>query len=490
MQQEPADPQKSSAKGTILDPFTWYETTDFNVTYTNDTVGGLSVMGLNTDYDDSKSPNDGVAALNIDFGYGTNPIRGVNLGGWLVLEPWITPSFFSSYSSAEDIVDEWTLSQKLGADGAKTALEKHYATFITEQDFIDIAKAGLDHVRIPYGYWAVTTYSGDPYVPQVSWRYLLRGIEWARKHGLRVNLDLHGLPGSQNGWNHSGRLGLIGWLNGTDGQLNADRSIEIHDQLSQFFSQARYKNVVTLYGLVNEPKMISLPLAPVLNWTTVVTDLVQKNGVTATIVVGDGFLGLQKWQGQLTGLQNMVLDAHEYVIFNTDQIGFTHSKKINYVCGGWGSQFEQSMVVSTGFGPTLCGEWSQADTDCTQYINNVGVGSRWEGSLKGQGIETSSEVLEPACPNTTGSCTCDPANADPSKYSSQYKQWLMMFAEAQMITFEKGWGWFYWTWDTEAATQWSYKKGMAAGILPTDAGSRDFNCTDTQADITGLPEYY
>jgi len=32
-------------------------------------------------------------------------------------------------------------------------------------------------------------------------------ISWARKYGIRINLDLHALPGSQNGWNHSGRVG-------------------------------------------------------------------------------------------------------------------------------------------------------------------------------------------------------------------------------------------------------------------------------------------
>lgn len=34
-------------------------------------------------------------------------------------------------------------------------------------------------------------------------------LEWARKYGLRVELDLHTVPGSQNGLNHSGRLGSI-----------------------------------------------------------------------------------------------------------------------------------------------------------------------------------------------------------------------------------------------------------------------------------------
>lgn len=34
---------------------------------------------------------------SLGFAYGTEPIRGVSLGGWLVLEPWITPSLFEQF---------------------------------------------------------------------------------------------------------------------------------------------------------------------------------------------------------------------------------------------------------------------------------------------------------------------------------------------------------------------------------------------------------
>lgn len=31
---------------------------------------------------------------DLRFSFGNDKVRGVNLGGWLVLEPWITPSIF------------------------------------------------------------------------------------------------------------------------------------------------------------------------------------------------------------------------------------------------------------------------------------------------------------------------------------------------------------------------------------------------------------
>ena len=338
----------TAAKNTYLDPFTWYDTTDFNVTYTNTTVGGIPIMGLNSSFDDSTQANKNVPALNKKWEYGTMPIRGVNLGGWLSIEPFITPSFFNTYKPSQGIIDEYTLTKELGPQKAAKLLEKHYAMFITEEDFQQIQAAGFDHVRIPYSYWAITTYPGDPYVAKISWRYLLRGIEYCRKYGLRVNLDLHALPGSQNGWNHSGRQGAIGWLNGTDGSLNAQRSLDLHTQLSTFFAQPRYKNVIAIYGLVNEPKMIALPTASVIDWESKATAIVRQSGMQQYVAIGDGFLGLSKWQGQLLGVHNLILDVHQYTIFNKNQIDFTHQKKVQYACQGWTDQMRSSVNVATG----------------------------------------------------------------------------------------------------------------------------------------------
>ena len=338
----------TAAKNTILDPFTWYDTTSFNVTYTNDTVGGLSIMGLNSTWNDTTQANQFVPALNKAWAYGTMPIRGVNLGGWLSIEPFITPSLFNTYKTDQNIVDEYSLTTVLGPTKAAQVLEKHYSQFITEHDFASIQAAGFDHVRIPYSYWAVTTYPGDPYVSKISWRYLLRGIEYARQYGLRVNLDLHALPGSQNGWNHSGRQGPIGWLNGTDGALNAQRSLDLHTQLSTFFAQPRYQNVVTIYGLVNEPKMTALSQSAVVGWTASAAQIVRKSGMNQTIAFGDGFLGLSKWQGQLQGITGMVLDAHEYTIFDPNLIVMNHTAKVQYACTGWTGQMKLSEDTTTG----------------------------------------------------------------------------------------------------------------------------------------------
>ena len=106
--------------------------------------------------------------------------------------------------------------------------------------------------------------------------------------------------------------------------------------------------------------------------------------------------------------------------------------------------------------------------------------------------DPSSRVLTPTCPAKNDQCSCDGANASPSSYSQQYKTWLLYNAIAQMQSFEQGWGWFYWTWKTESATQWSWQLGMQAGILPDKVWNRSWNCSSGVPDLAGqgLPENY
>ena len=48
-----------------------------------------------------------------------NQIRGVNLGGWMVLEPWITPSLFYQFLGGDETdtaMDHYSFCEKLGPE--------------------------------------------------------------------------------------------------------------------------------------------------------------------------------------------------------------------------------------------------------------------------------------------------------------------------------------------------------------------------------------
>lgn len=140
-----------------------------------------------------------IGKRDLPFAYGAAKVRGVNLGGWLVLEPWINPSLFQQFvGQASPAVDEYTFTQNLGYANAQAQLEAHWSTWYSEQDFANFASWGINHIRIPIGYWAFDIQPGEPWVSGAE-QYLQSALIWATNHGLQVWIDLHGAPGSQNG---------------------------------------------------------------------------------------------------------------------------------------------------------------------------------------------------------------------------------------------------------------------------------------------------
>lgn len=111
----------------------------------------------------------------------------------------------------------------------------------------------LGSCRIPVGYWSVPVTSGDtsystspdPYIPG-AWPYLLRGLSWARKHGVHVIIDLHGAPGSQNGYDNSGqRTGSPRWALDQD---NVGRTVDVVKFIAQ-----NVGGLIDVLELLNEP---------------------------------------------------------------------------------------------------------------------------------------------------------------------------------------------------------------------------------------------
>ena len=134
-------------------------------------------------------------------------LRGVNLGGWLVLEKWMTPSLFEGLEAT----DETTWCVELG-EQAESTLKNHWDRFITRDDFAWLASRGINAVRIPLGHWIFgpdypyhRTYGANPYPFVVGGIAVLdRAFDWAEELGLHIVLDQHSAPGCQNGFDNGG----------------------------------------------------------------------------------------------------------------------------------------------------------------------------------------------------------------------------------------------------------------------------------------------
>jgi aryl-phospho-beta-D-glucosidase BglC (GH1 family) len=88
---------------------------------------------------------------------------GVNLGGWI-----------SQYPAYD---------------------HQHFKTFISADDIKRIADWGMDHVRLPVDYPVLEQDDHPGVYLQSGFDYIESCLEWCRKNGLRVILDLHKAPG-------------------------------------------------------------------------------------------------------------------------------------------------------------------------------------------------------------------------------------------------------------------------------------------------------
>ncbi|KAF9557434.1 glycoside hydrolase family 5 protein [Agrocybe pediades] len=395
------------------------------------------------------------------FNYGTDKIRGVNLGGWLVLEPWITPSLFESTGN-DNIIDEFTLGQFMDKGAAQELLTNHWETWITEDDFAQIQAAGLNHVRIPIGYWSIPLTSSDtsestsvaPYIPG-AWTYLLRALDWAEIHNIHVIVDLHGAPGSQNGYDNSGqRTNNPVWGDTPD---NITRTV---DTLAFMVREAGDK--IDVLELLNEAagfKGGNWPGAIRQFWLDGYAAVRNATGSDMKVMIGDAFLGVDSWTNFLTSPQaeGVLMDFHEYQIFSDLELNRSFDQHIDFACTytqSLGSFAESNLW-------TVVGEWSNALTDCAKWLNGRGVGARWDGTW----FPGPSSVVHGNCSQFTGNYTT---------WSPDYIGFLRKYWEVQVEVGESVQGWVFWTWKAENADEWSYQRGLQGGWIPQDPTNRKF----------------
>ena len=145
-------------------------------------------------------------------------LTGTNIGGWLVLEPWITPSFFYRFldkGQNETAMDCWTVCETLGPEEGNKLMRAHWTSWYSEQDIANLAKRGVEMVRLPIGDWTL-----DPYGPYIG---CMDGaadmVQWmldtCAKYNIGVLMDVHAVRDSQNGFDNSGRTRNVEWLNDT-----------------------------------------------------------------------------------------------------------------------------------------------------------------------------------------------------------------------------------------------------------------------------------
>lgn len=298
-------------------------------------------------------------------------IRGVNLGNWLVLEKWMNPGLFAG----TDAEDEYHLARALPAEQYAERMHIHRAEYITERDFALLAELGVNAVRIPVPFFLF----GDrpPYIGCVE--QLDAVFDWAEKWGLRILIDLHTVPGSQNGFDNGGICGVCRWAAMPQ---EVDFVLNLLERIAK-----RYGQRPALWGIqpLNEPITTALlGEAPweqsgvALRYPARDAELAQGSAaipmaflqwfyqqayqrlrrylpVDKAVVLHDAFC-LNSWKEFLQSgcYENVVLDAHLYLssveMAGCEQTPEGYSKAIR-------ENFGRSIREVSAYAPVLCGEW-------------------------------------------------------------------------------------------------------------------------------------
>jgi len=334
-------------------------------------------------------------------------LTGTNLGGWLVLEPWITPSLFYRFTGkngSEGVgIDSWTLCEALGPEEGNKLMRAHWAAWYNEDHISNLSVRGIEIVRVPIGDWTL-----DPYGPYVG---CMDGasdmVQWildtCAKYNIKVLIDVHTAKGSQNGFDNSGQTSLLVWRNETSfshwgnaaanwlGDFDWTDKAVAGNYNGGFYRNVNYANIqrslnMTLnllktYGAhsafyafepVNEPWWLT-DLVVLKDFYRKVRKQVQRYAPQAKFVFHDSFrYDATVWNDLFEDwdTQNVVMDHHYYQAFDGPPTP-GEEPTIGDRCALYQGETLKARDIKYD---VWFGEWALATDNCAHWLNGFNDG--------------------------------------------------------------------------------------------------------------------
>jgi aryl-phospho-beta-D-glucosidase BglC (GH1 family) len=177
-------------------------------------------------------------------------LRGVNLGNFFLIEPWMLGT--GAYQG--QFPDDWTIRQKMGDDAADL-IAVYENTYIQDVDIDNIMRTGANLVRLPVYYRNIRELDEETgqWLPGTDFDFSAvdRIVNLCADRGLYVLLDLHGAPGGQNAEFHSGREGYNKLF--APDPLGAEYRERTKELWRAIVDHYRDNTLVAGYDLLNEP---------------------------------------------------------------------------------------------------------------------------------------------------------------------------------------------------------------------------------------------
>ncbi len=152
------------------------------------------------------------------------PLRGVNLGGWFIMEKWMSP--LTSDSEPDTYTVMQTLDNRFGVSEEESLMKTYQQSWITTQDLDNIAAMGFNVIRVPvwYGqFYYLNNISNSGWRPD-AFNELDWVVQQAAQRGIYTIIDMHGVVGGQSTsddtgyanqnqyWSNSNDQGNTNWM--------------------------------------------------------------------------------------------------------------------------------------------------------------------------------------------------------------------------------------------------------------------------------------
>ena len=200
-------------------------------------------------------------------------LKGVNAGQILLQEGWMSPFALEPLKNADGsyVKDGGDNIQypEFTEEEFRTALQNnpnlqgydmdqllsyYYSCFFTEEDFRIIKEdLGLNTIRLPFYYLNILNEDLTLREEEEAFSYLDWFLEQAANQGLYVILDLHGAPGSQSGYEHSGSATREANL--WNSEENVAATVALWGYVAKHYTYTRpdLGAWIATYDLLNEP---------------------------------------------------------------------------------------------------------------------------------------------------------------------------------------------------------------------------------------------
>ncbi len=238
-------------------------------------------------------------------------LKGVNLGGWLLMEPGMTPADISGLPDEYSILQE--LDTRFGVANEQSLVQTYRSNWITGQDLKNIKAQGLNVVRVPVWWGDFYNLSAlgttNPTMRTDAFNELDWLVQAAAEQGIYTIIDMHGVFGGQSASESTGYANQNQYWTNANDQAN---TVAMWTQIANHYRGYAW---VAGYDLLNEPSG-----AP--NNQAVITQLSSLySAVRAVdsdhIIFMQGTFGSQRGWGELPnpsaqGWKNVVYEMHEY----------------------------------------------------------------------------------------------------------------------------------------------------------------------------------